>query len=171
MTSRGRPDLAPEVRCRTFTGTEPAPRSLGTRSLPADAHPRLVFMRHSLTPNPAYQPLRSTSASGSKVVQSAASRINDADYRKREREVKVVQASVRGFLARKHYAKLHAKPKVGRKSSKRKKKKNLDDVSCTLGRSQTCSYFVQKTFAAARMTKLPLDTPQIRLMHVCFMQV
>ncbi|KAM7299581.1 hypothetical protein ISCGN_020147 [Ixodes scapularis] len=112
VTSRGRPDLAPKVRRRTFTGTEPAPQSLGTRSLPANAHPRLVFMRHSLTPNPVYQPLPSTSAVGSEVVQRAASRINDAHYRKREREVKVAQASVRGFLARKHYAKLHAKPKL-----------------------------------------------------------
>ncbi|KAM7284264.1 hypothetical protein ISCGN_001361 [Ixodes scapularis] len=108
---RGRPDLGPEIKRRTFLGTDPSPQSLDQGALQPGSYTRTVIERHILTEDRVKQALQRAQAACSEVFQTPTACINNAYYREHERELTVAQAVVRGFLARKRYAKLHAKPK------------------------------------------------------------
>ncbi|KAM7299578.1 hypothetical protein ISCGN_020144 [Ixodes scapularis] len=112
LNLRGRPDLGPEIKRRTFLGTDPSPQSLDEGALQPGSYTRTVIERHILTEDRVKQALQRAQAACSEVFQTPTACINNAYYREHERELAVAQAVVRGFLARKRYAKLHAKPKV-----------------------------------------------------------
>ncbi|CAN7995382.1 unnamed protein product, partial [Ixodes hexagonus] len=107
---RGRPDLGPVVHYRTFLGTDPDPQSLDQGALQPGSYTRSVIESHILAEQRVHQALKRAQTATSEVFQPPPSCVNDVYYRKHIRELAVAQAVVRGFLARRRYAKLHAKP-------------------------------------------------------------
>ncbi|KAH6923587.1 hypothetical protein HPB50_002409 [Hyalomma asiaticum] len=107
---RGRPDLAVEVRKRTFSGVGPAglseTDSLGTMS------PMSAVSASIGSPAVGGPPQAGITVFAADINYcDTIGWPNDARYRDHEDQVARVQALVRGFLARREYAKLHARPK------------------------------------------------------------
>lgn len=103
MRLKGRPDLAIETRKRTFTGAEPA-------DMPSEDSFGVTPTSTSLSP--AGVAKRPAQTGTSEAFLAPGGRKPDAAYyRGHEAEVTKAQALIRGFLARRDYAKLHARPK------------------------------------------------------------
>ncbi|KAG0410841.1 hypothetical protein HPB47_012035 [Ixodes persulcatus] len=90
---RGRPDLGPEIKRRTFLGTDPSPQSLDQDALQPGSYNRTVIERHILTEDRVKQALQRAQAACSEVFQTPTACINNAYYRKHERELTVAQAT------------------------------------------------------------------------------
>ncbi|XP_077497964.1 uncharacterized protein LOC144108657 [Amblyomma americanum] len=98
---KGRPDLALETRKRTFTGTEPADLLLEESIVSPMSAP--------LSPAGVARPPQ-TAPSGA-FLAPGVQKTDTARFRGQEDKVTKAQAVVRGFLARRDYFKLHARPK------------------------------------------------------------
>lgn len=111
LTERGRRDLAPEVKPRSFLGGHELP-TFSVDALQPGSYTEGVVSRRVETLQRVERALQKVQRATSEVFLPPASCLSDVHYRGREHDVTIAQAAVRGFLARRHYASLHAKPQV-----------------------------------------------------------